>query len=169
MCFILLFIQRTINSNHIPHDKWCRWRESNSQSTDYKSVALPLGHTGMKHTYILATVEEVESPLTVLETVVLPLHHTVKNLVLPPGLEPGSCPHLEPSPEYKAGALPLSYGSDVWRCQGVTIPFFERDRLVCVHEHFGTKSFVIKREVAGPAWPSQIGRLARPLSTVART
>jgi len=25
-----------------------------------------------------------------------------------------------------------------WRCQGVTIPFFERDRLVCVHEHFDT-------------------------------
>jgi hypothetical protein len=56
-----------------------------------------------------------------------------------------------------------------WRYQGVTIPFFQRDRLVCVHEHFGTNFFLIKREVAGPAWPSQIGRLARQLSTVART
>jgi hypothetical protein len=27
-----------------------------------------------------------------------------------------------------------------WRSQGVTIPFFKRDRLVCVHEHFETKN-----------------------------
>ena len=26
-----------------------------------------------------------------------------------------------------------------WRSQGVTIPFLERDKLTCVHEHFGTK------------------------------
>lgn len=29
-------------------------------------------------------------------------------------------------------------GAYLWRYQGVTIPFFQRDRLVCVHEHFGT-------------------------------
>jgi hypothetical protein len=28
----------------------------------------------------------------------------------------------------------------IWRSQGVTIPFFQRDRLMCVHEHFETKS-----------------------------
>ena len=27
-----------------------------------------------------------------------------------------------------------------WRSQGVTIPFFQRDRLACVHEHFETMS-----------------------------
>ena len=27
----------------------------------------------------------------------------------------------------------------IWRSQGVTIPFFQRDRLMCVHEHFETK------------------------------
>jgi hypothetical protein len=28
-----------------------------------------------------------------------------------------------------------------WRSQGVTIPFFMRDRHVCVHEHFKTKYY----------------------------
>lgn len=40
-------------------------------------------------------------------------------LVLPPGFEPGSSPHLEASPEYKAGALPLSYGSKLVRTEGI--------------------------------------------------
>ena len=26
----------------------------------------------------------------------------------------------------------------IWRSQGVTIPFFMRDRHMCVHEHFET-------------------------------
>ena len=30
----------------------------------------------------------------------------------------------------------------IWRSQGVTIPFFMRDKHVCVHEHFGTKNFI---------------------------
>jgi hypothetical protein len=29
----------------------------------------------------------------------------------------------------------------LWRSQGVTIPFFKRDRLVCVHEHFETSFY----------------------------
>ncbi len=40
---------------------------------------------------------------------------------------------------YQAIALPLSYTAKTWRSQGVTIPFFQRDRLMCVHEHFETK------------------------------
>ncbi len=40
---------------------------------------------------------------------------------------------------YKLASLPLSYGGITWRSQGVTIPFFQRDRLMCVHEHFETK------------------------------
>ena len=68
--------------------------------------------------YNLATVEGIEPPSSVLETEVMPLYHTVKNLVLPPGLEPESYPHLEPSPEYKAGALPLSYGSETGGTKG---------------------------------------------------
>jgi hypothetical protein len=32
-----------------------------------------------------------------------------------------------------------SANSPIWRSQGVTIPFFQRDRLMCVHEHFETK------------------------------
>jgi hypothetical protein len=31
-----------------------------------------------------------------------------------------------------------SHGIYSWRSQGVTIPFFQRDRLMCVHEHFET-------------------------------
>jgi hypothetical protein len=29
-----------------------------------------------------------------------------------------------------------------WRSQGVTIPFFMRDRHTCVHEHFKTKNYI---------------------------
>ena len=32
------------------------------------------------------------------------------------------------------------YCQYVWRSQGVTIPFFMRDRHACVHEHFETKN-----------------------------
>ena len=42
-----------------------------------------------------------------------------------------------PTP-YQDAALPLSYLGEIWRFQGVTIPFFMRDRHMCVHEHFET-------------------------------
>ena len=29
-------------TNPLTHIKWCWWRDSNSQPTDYKSVALPI-------------------------------------------------------------------------------------------------------------------------------
>ena len=35
--------------------------------------------------------------------------------------------------------LPLHHAQKLWRSQGVTIPFFMRDRHTCVHEHFETK------------------------------
>ena len=55
--------------------------------------------------------EGFEPSLAVLETVVLPLTLPIHCLVLPLGFEPRSSPHLEASPGYKSGALPLSYGS----------------------------------------------------------
>ena len=33
--------------------------------------------------------------------------------------------------------------SETWRSQGVTIPFFMRDRHACVHEHFETKILIV--------------------------
>ena len=37
------------------------------------------------------------------------------------------------------GASNPTFLTLTWRSQGVTIPFFQRDRLMCVHEHFETK------------------------------
>ena len=43
---------------------WCRWRESNSQPTHYKCVALPLSHTGIYNisTFIFRIVQTI-SPI----------------------------------------------------------------------------------------------------------
>ena len=48
-----------------------------------------------------------------LEAAVLPLTLPIHKMVLPLGFEPRSSPHLEASPGYKPGALPLSYGSKI--------------------------------------------------------
>ena len=61
--------------------------------------------------HCLAYREGFEPSQADLEAAVLPLTLPIHKMVLPLGFEPRSSPHLEASPEYKAGALPLSYGS----------------------------------------------------------
>ena len=56
---------------------------------------------------------------------------------------------IEPRPpRCKRGVLPLSLAAQLmlWRSQGVTIPFFWRDKPTCVHEHFETLFF------GSPSW-----------------
>ena len=63
---------------------------------------------------------------------IIPRILTAQNLVANGGFEP---------PTYalsRRRSTPELIGQ-TWRCQGVTISFFERDKLACVHEHFGTK------------------------------
>ena len=59
---------------------------------DYKSAAIATMRLQRETTYILATVEGIEPPSSVLETEVIPLYHTVMKLVLPLRFELRSSP-----------------------------------------------------------------------------
>ena len=78
----------------------------------------------------------IEPRLKACKAPVLPLSLPAQNLVANGGFEP-------PTPALSALCSTPELTGQTWRCQGVTISFFERDRLACVHEHFGTKFVLI--------------------------
>ncbi len=73
----------------------------------------------------------IEPRLKACKAPVLPLSLPAQNLVASGGLEP-------PTRTLSRCCSTPELTGQTWRCQGVTISFFERDRLACVHEHFGT-------------------------------
>ena len=52
----------------------------------------------------------------------------------------------------------LCYSGIFWRSQGVTIPFFMRDRHACVHEHFETRNLVHRMGIEPilPTWKAGV-------------
>jgi hypothetical protein len=71
-----------------------------------------------------------------------------ENLVLPLGFEPRSSPHLEASPRYKLGALPLSYGSkNLERVERIELSHYpwQGQRLPLHHTRNGLSSYLGSR------------------------